>query len=106
MQGFCQIFFGAETEEKAKKIIDALFEAKLIACADSFPINANYYWKGAIQRENRVQIIAYSMFKLKDEIISKITQNHTDEVPAIVFTEITVNQEYLDWIEESVKRKV
>ena len=100
---FCQIFFGAETEEEANKIIDALFEAKLIACADSFPINANYRWKGGIQREERIQVIAYSRLDFKDKIIEAISKNHLDEVPAIVFSPIEANQEYLDWIEESVR---
>lgn len=99
---YCQIFFGTEQEWEAQKIIDALFEAKLIACADSFPISANYCWRGRIQREKRIQVTAYSKFDLKDKIIAEVEKIHSDEVPSIVFTEVSANDKYLEWIEESI----
>lgn len=98
----CQVFFGTKTREEANFIVDILLDKKLIACADSFAIDAKYRWKGKIVAEQRYQIIGYSIFKNKDQIIREIKKVHTDEVPSIVFTQIDANKEYLDWIESSI----
>lgn len=102
MGDFCQILFNTKTKPEAEKIIDALFEAKLIACADGFAIDSRYCWKEEITSEERYQVMAYSKFELKKKIIALIEETHSDEVPAIVFSPIDGNQKYLDWIEESL----
>lgn len=37
--------------EEAKKICTHLLEQKLIACANYFPIESAYWWKGKIENE-------------------------------------------------------
>jgi uncharacterized protein involved in tolerance to divalent cations len=103
MNKFCQIFFNTKTKEEAERIVNALFEAKIIACSDSFVIDSRYCWNGESISETRYQVIAYSRFELRDKIISLIEEIHSDSVPAIVFSPFEANSSYLKWIEESLK---
>lgn len=93
-----QIFFGCKTEEEIKIISQQLLKKRLIACIDTFPINSNYFWNNSITKETRFQAIAYSLKTKQRDIEELIRISHPDVIPAIVFSNVTVNKEYSDWI--------
>ena len=98
-----QILLNSTSREELERIISALFENKLIACADVFPVESHYFWKGKIEMENRHQAIAFSMDDKKDSIIELVKKMHSDEVPGIIFSPAEANEEYLNWIKDYLK---
>ena len=60
---FIMIYVTHKNKEDAEKIARHLLGKKLIACANIFPINSLYLWKGEIERSKEV----VSIFKTKRE---------------------------------------
>lgn len=103
MAEFLQLEINAQSKAELGKIISQLLEQKLIACADVFPVESSYWWKGSIVKENRWQAMAFTLAEKKPEIIELVEKSHSDEVPVITFLPIEVNQGCEDWIIETLQ---
>ncbi len=98
------VFITAKDAVEAQTIGRTLVEEKLIACANYFPINSIYRWKGAIEESGEVAIIAKTRAALVDSLIQRVKQLHSYEVPCVVTWNIVEgNSDYLKWIEESTE---
>ena len=98
-----QIFLNASSREELDTITESLLTKKLIACADTFPVESSYWWKGKIAREKRWQAIAFTRADKKSGIIELVEKSHSDEVPAIIFLPIEMNKKCSDWIGEVLR---
>lgn len=92
----------ATSKEEADTISDELVEKGLIAGTLIIDGDSRYRWKGEIVEERYFNVQAYTLQKHKQAIIEAIEEIHSDETPIIEFTGIDGNQDFLDWIEESV----
>jgi len=59
-------------------------------------------WEGKIVEKEYYNIQAFSLIKNKEQIIKEIKKIHSDKCPIIAFIKIEGNQEFLDWIKNSV----
>jgi periplasmic divalent cation tolerance protein len=90
-------------EAAAKATARLLVEKQLAACAQLFPIESVYSWKGEICAEKEVMLFIKSKQELFEEIALAIKENHSYEVPEIVQIPITDGlPEYLKWIGDCV----
>jgi periplasmic divalent cation tolerance protein len=90
---------------EARKIADYLLRHRLIACANLIgPVKSYFRWKGKIDRAEEVLIIAKTSKRMFRILEKKIRVLHSYEVPEIIAFDIACgNQDYLRWIDESVK---
>ena len=96
------IYITIGSEEEAQKLGKSLVEEKLVACVNMFPIRSIYRWKGELQEERELAIIAKTKDELVDRAIKRIKELHPYEVPCIVSIPIEKgNEEFLRWIAES-----
>lgn len=93
----------ATSKEEAEDICDELLEKKLLAGTLITDGDSRYHWKGEIQEEKYFNIHAYTLEKHREEVIEEVRKLHSDETPIIEYHEIDGNQDFLDWIKESVK---
>jgi len=94
----------APNKEAAKAIAKYLVENRLAACAQMFPIESVYTWKGEICDENEILLFIKSKTELFEKIKTAIKENHTYEVPEIIQIPITDGlPDYLTWIEDHVR---
>ncbi len=102
MEEFCQVLISVPSKEEANTISDVLIKKKLIA--GSLIINgpSRYWWKGKIVEKEYWNIIAFSMIKTKNEIISEVRKVHSDECPIIAFSRLDGNEDFLEWIKKYV----
>ena len=105
MNKFCKIAISCTSREETQKIAKSLLENRLVACVDE-PVESqsSYRWKEKIEQETRYQITALSSLEKRDSIVSLVKKYHSDETPGIVFSAIDANHEFLDWIENSIKK--
>jgi periplasmic divalent cation tolerance protein len=83
----------------AKVVAKLLVEKRLAACAQLFPIESIYSWKGEICEEGEVMLFIKSKTALFAEIAKEIKEKHSYEVPEIVQIPLTDGlPEYLRWI--------
>lgn len=100
---FCQALISATSKEEANNISDSLVTKRLIAGSLIIKGPSRYWWEGKIVEKEYYNISAFSFFKNKNKIIEEVKKIHSDECPIIAFTIIDGNQEFIDWIKESVK---
>ena len=103
MTPYCSIKISAPTEEEAHRISKSLIEQKLVAGTMIYNGNCHYWWDGKVVERMYWNIGAFSLMDKKDQIISEVRKLHSDTCPIIAFTEIDGNEEFLQWITESVK---
>ena len=100
---FSICYITAKDKKEAEKIISALLEKRLIACANMFSVKSQYWWKGKIEKSSEYAIIAKTRKEKEKEIIKVVKGIHSYEVPCIVFSEITGSKDFLDWIEKEIR---
>ena len=85
-------------KKNAYKIANLLLGEKLIPCVTLKNIESHFWWEGEINKSKEVQLI----FKCKKENINKVCQkiseNHSYEVPEIIWFPVSANKNYQNWV--------
>jgi periplasmic divalent cation tolerance protein len=99
------IYMTAGSKDEARKIGKELVSSRLAACVNILDgMNSFYWWKGEIQDDQEVVLIAKTKEPLVPELIEKVKSMHSYEVPCIVSLPISDGYEpFLDWIIEQTK---
>lgn len=102
---FSIVYITASNFEEAKQIGRTLVEERLVACVNIFPITSIFHWEG-VQEANETAIIAKTKMEKVQEVIARVKQIHSYEVPCMVSWEIEQGfPPFLKWIEAEVMRK-
>jgi periplasmic divalent cation tolerance protein len=96
------VYITCKDKEEARKISKALLEKKLIACSNMFPIESMYWWKGKIEEDNEVVILAKTKEKNYEKIKEEVKKLHSYEVPCILKLSSEANIDYDKWVDEVV----
>lgn len=103
--GYRSIYITARDKAEAVNIGRTLVREKLAACANYFPIQSIYWWKGQIEESGEYAIILKTRSELVEPLIERAKQIHSYEVPCIVSWPIEKgNPAYLEWIKESTEQ--
>jgi len=98
------IYITAGDEDEARRIARTLVEEKLAACANILPVKSIYWWEGEIEEAGEVAMLVKTKVELADEVVARVKELHSYEVPCIVVFSIEKGyEEYLKWIGESTK---
>ena len=102
MEQILMVFVTVSTEEEGKKIGNILVENRLAACVNLVPqIHSIFRWKGNIENENEVLLLIKSTRERIDELVAKIKEIHSYDVPEILAIPVFAgNRDYIDWVLE------
>jgi len=94
------VLMTAPNTEEATRIADRLVERKLAACVQILPpMTSIYVWKGEVQRESEILLVAKSTRAKFDELESAVRAIHSYETPEIIALPIVAgSQSYLSWL--------
>ena len=97
------VFITTANREEAARLADMLVGARLAACVQILPeIESVYRWKGAVQREAEVLLLAKSTRDKFDELERQIRAIHSYETPEILAVPVSaVSEPYRKWLVES-----
>ena len=102
---YCSIYITTGNEDEARRIGRTLIEERLAACVNILPIRSIYRWEENIEEEGEVAMFVKTRVEFADQVIKRVKELHSYEVPCIVTLPIAKgNPDYLKWIEESTKR--
>ncbi len=99
------VLITTSSEEEARKIADLLLNERLAACVNIVPtVASSYWWQGKIDTARENLLIVKSKGSRLDEIVSRVKQAHSYEVPEVIALPIIGgNPDYLNWIDREVK---
>jgi len=94
------VLMTAPSAEEAMRIAEMLVERKLAACVQILPpMTSIYVWKGEVQRENEIMLVAKSTRAKFDELEDAVRAVHSYETPEIIALPIVAgSQSYLSWL--------
>ena len=98
---FCAVLVTAANSGEGDKIQEALVKEKLAVCVNLLPVSSCYSWKGKIEKEKEVLLIAKTKTSLLDKLIARVKELHSYKVPEVIALPIVKgNPGYLKWIGE------
>lgn len=94
------VLMSAANGEEAARLADMLVGAHLAACVQILPeIESVYRWKGMIERQAEVLLIAKTVRSKFIEVEREVRALHTYETPEIIALPITGGSApYLEWL--------
>ena len=94
------VLMTAPNAEEATRIAEMLVERKLAACVQILPpMTSIYVWKGEVQRESEILLVAKSTRAKFDELEEAVRAMHSYETPEIIALPIVAgSQSYLSWL--------
>lgn len=101
---FIEVHWTSGTIDEARKISRYLVQERYVACAQIVPwIESIYMWNNQLETSQESKITFKTRADNYDAIKKIIKENCTYQVPEITFVNIDGgNEEYLNWLEESV----
>jgi len=89
---------------EATRLAEMLVEKQLAACVQILPgMESIYRWKGEVQREKEVLLLAKTTRAWFDELETQVRGMHSYETPEIVaLSAVAVSSPYLTWLLDSV----
>jgi periplasmic divalent cation tolerance protein len=89
----------------ADEIADAILKDRLAACVNILSgVKSKYWWDDKISTDSESLLIIKTRDDLLDDLISRIKQVHSYDVPEIIALEIKEgNTDYLNWIAEETR---
>jgi periplasmic divalent cation tolerance protein len=86
--------------QDARRIASTLVDEQLVACVNIIPkIESIYRWKGKVENEEEVVLIAKTVDANVKKTIQRIKQLHNYELPDIIVLPIVGGlKDYLDYI--------
>ncbi len=90
----------AANREEALRVAERLVGSQLAACVQILPaMESVYRWKGEIERQAEILLIAKTMRSKFEELEREVRQLHSYETPEIIALPITAGSTpYLEWL--------
>ena len=94
------VFMTVPNKEEAVKIVRALLEEKLIACANIMDtVSSFFWWKGNIEEEKEALVLMKSHDNLFNRLSTRVAEIHSYDVPEVLSVPVVEGlPSYLDWM--------
>lgn len=89
--------------EEAKKIVFSLLQKKLISCANFFPVQSYFWWKGKIDNSEEIVSVIKTKKENWEKVKSEIKKLHSYETPCILKLDTEANKEFESWVHSETK---
>lgn len=100
---FIFVYITNPNKKEAERIALHLIKKRLIACANIFPADSRYWWKGKIVKTRESVLIAKTKKENFEKVKEEVKRMHKYTIPEIARIEVEANREYEDWLMDEVK---
>lgn len=101
--GFTFLYVTVKDKAEARRISTHLLQLKLIACANIFPVDSMYWWKGKIMEGKELVLILKTLKNKVVAVRKEIEKIHSYEVPCITEIMVRPNEKYGKWMERQMR---
>lgn len=101
------VYMTAGTLEEAESIGNELVSSGLAACVNIIDnMKSIYFWEGKLQRDTEVVLIAKTIESNVPSLVQKVKSLHSYDCPCIISLPVSSgNTSFIDWIQDSVKKR-
>jgi len=85
-------------KKNATNIANLLLSEKLIPCVTFKNIESHFWWEGDIVQEKEVQLLIKCREENVNEVISKISDCHSYDIPEIIYFRVSANKKFNNWV--------
>lgn len=105
MESIAIISTTVEKKDDAEKLLDKLFEKKLIGCAQlSGPMSSYYRWNGKMTNSVEYKLQLKTTLQRREQVFDLLKKQHPYEIPEIICSRIdSVNHEYFEWLKRETQ---
>lgn len=100
---FIFVYITNPSKKEAKRIALHLLKKRLITCANIFPAESNYWWKGKIEKAKEYILLAKTIEKNFEKIKKEVKKIHLYSIPCITKVKVEANEDYEDWLKKEIK---
>lgn len=104
------VYITTQNREEARMIGSVLVEEKLAACVNIIDgMESIYRWKEKTESGSECVLIAKTTYGNVSRLTKKVRELHSYKVPCVISLNIAEqegNEEYLEWIEHSVRSQL
>lgn len=100
---FILVYITHKNRSEARKVVSYLLKRRLIACANIFPIESHYQWKGKIEQAKEIVTIVKTRKENWRKVKSEVERIHPYEVPCIMKLGAEANKSYETWIRKETR---
>jgi periplasmic divalent cation tolerance protein len=98
------VYITNPTKKEAEKIARHLLGKRLIACANIFPVESFYWWKGKIENAKEFVLIGKTKEKNYERIIKEIEGIHSYSIPCVAKLPASFNGKYEKWLTDEIEK--
>ena len=103
MEGkYYRAIISAPDKEQSGAILDSLLMQKIVAGGLISHGPSRYWWEGKIAEQDYYNISVFIPASKKELLIADVRKISKDETPIVALFPMDGNQEFLDWVDESV----
>ncbi len=103
MSDYLVIYVTYPSEEEATSLCAHLLEQELIACANIYPTQSMYRWKGKINNEKEWVSILKSTEQNWTKLQNALNKLHSYDTPCITSWKATGSEQYSEWVHKNTK---
>lgn len=100
--GLISVYITASSKKEAENISLHLLNKKLIACANIFPIESLYSWKGEMKKEKEFVLLCKTLSRNYKHVKLEVEKIHSYKCPCILKFNIKANDKYGIWVKEQL----
>lgn len=102
---FIEVFVTYPNKKEAEKSAKFLLDKRIVACANIFPTDSIYRWKGNLEKHGEFVSVFKTTEQNWENLVEAVKQMHFYEVPAIIKHKVKANKDYEDWVKRETKIK-
>lgn len=101
--GITLIYITNKNKAETKKVALHLLKKKLIACANIFPIESVYRWKGKINNTKEYVALVKTKKANVGKIKKEVERIHSYECPCIIRFDASANEKFEKWVMSEIR---
>lgn len=91
------------TEAEARRLAQAVLQARLAACVQVEPITAYFRWQGAAQEDRELRLVCKTMAHAVPALLALLRAQHPYTLPQLAVQTLQASAEYAQWVDEQVQ---
>lgn len=84
----------------ARRLAQAVLQARLAACVQVEPIVSHYRWQGALHEEAELRLVCKTQPAAVPALLALLRAQHPYKLPQLVVQPLQATPEYADWVRQ------